>query len=90
MMAQRLSTRPGFGYFTAQTFQNVGHLRIGNVVTNQAIQLAAAQGDGRTLRQRRFVGDVDNRARFAAADVDQQAGRTLHRFVLQRRVTPRS
>ena len=56
------------------------------MVANQAIQLAAAQGDGRTLRQGRFVGDVDNRARFAAADVDQQAGRTFHRFVLQRRV----
>ena len=56
------------------------------MVPNQAIQLTATQGDGRTLRQRGFVGDVDNRARFAAADVDQQASRTLHRFVLQRRI----
>ena len=56
------------------------------MVPNQAIQLAATQGDGSTLRQRGFVGDVDNRARFAAADVDQQASRTLHRFVLQRRI----
>ena len=77
-----------FSHFAAQTRQNVGHLRIGNVVTNQTIQLAAAQSNGRTLRQRRLVGHIDNRTRFAAADVDQQASRTLHRFVLQRRIHP--
>ena len=72
--------------FAAQTRQNVGYLRIGNVVTNQTIQFAAAQGNGRTLRQRRFVGHINYRTRFAAADVDQEASRTLHRFVLQRRI----
>ena len=56
------------------------------MVANQAIQLAATQGNGRALRQRAFVGYINNRARFAAADVDQQTGRTFHRFVLQRRV----
>ena len=56
------------------------------MVANQAIQLAAAQSNGGTLRQRRFVGHVDNRTRFSAADVDQQASRTFHRFVLQSRV----
>ncbi len=75
-----------FGYFTAQTTQNVAHLRIGNVVANQAIQFAAAQGDGRRLRQMRLAGHVNNRTGFATADVDQQAGSALHRFVLQRRI----
>ena len=56
------------------------------MVANQAIQFAATQGNGRALRQGVFVGHINNRARFAAADVDQQTGRTFHRFVLQRRV----
>ena len=75
-----------FGHFTAQTRQNVGHLGIGNMMTNQAIELAAAQGNGCAFRQRRFVSDIDNRTGFTAADVDQKASRSLHRFVLQRRV----
>ena len=74
------------GHFTAQTLENIGHHVIGNVMTNQAIQLAATQGDGRTFRQRRFVGNIDNRASFTAADIHQQAGGALQGFVLQRRI----
>jgi hypothetical protein len=33
-----------FGHFTAQTTQNVANLRIFNVMANQTIQFAAAQG----------------------------------------------
>ena len=75
-----------FGDVTAQTTQNIANLRILNVVTNQTIQLAAAKLDGRRLRQGRFVGDVNDRASFAAANIHQQAGRTLHRLILQRGV----
>ncbi len=72
-----------FGDVTAQTAQNVAHLRIGNVMANQAVQLATTQGDGRRLRQMRLAGDINDRASFAAANINQQAGRALHRFVLQ-------
>ena len=75
-----------FGDVTAQTTKNIANLRILNVVTNQTIQLAAAKLDGRRLRQGRFVGDVNDRASFAAANIHQQAGRTLHRLILQRGV----
>ncbi|SAJ84373.1 Uncharacterised protein [Klebsiella aerogenes] len=53
------------------------------MMANQAIQLAAAQGDGGAFWQRLFVGYIDNRAGFTAAQVDQQTGRTLQRFILQ-------
>ena len=72
--------------FTAQASQNIGHLIISNVMTNQAIQLAAAQCDGRTLRQRGFMSHIDDWTRFAAAQFDQQRGSALDCFVLQRRI----
>ena len=72
------------GHLTAQASQNIAHLRIINMMANQTIQFATTQGNGRRLRQRSFVGRIDNRARFAAADIDQQAGCTFHRFILQR------
>ena len=74
------------GDFAAEAAQNVAHLSVGNVVADQAIELAAAQGDSRTLRQRRIIGDVDNRAGFTAADIDQQASRALHGLILQSRI----
>ena len=55
-------------------------------MTNQTIQLAAAQTDGRPFRQRGFIGDINNRTGFTTADINQQTGRTLHGFVLQRRI----
>ena len=75
-----------FGNFTAQTTQNVANLRIFNVMANQTIQFAAAQTDGRRLRQSRFIGNVNNRARFTAANIHQQAGSTLYCLILQRGV----
>ena len=75
-----------FRHLTAQATQNVAHLLISNVMADQTIQFATAQGNGRALRQCRFICDIDNRTGFTAADVNQQTGRTLHRFVLQRRI----
>ncbi len=82
----RLPLILAFGHLTAQTAENVAYLLVGNMVANQAIQFAAAQGDGCALRQRCFVGHIDNRTGFTAADIQQQARCTLHRFILQRRV----
>ena len=75
-----------FGNFTAQTTQNVANLLIFNVMANQTIQFAAAQTDGRRLRQSRFIGHVNNRTRFTAANIHQQAGCALHCLILQRGV----
>ena len=74
------------GHFAAQTGQDVSHQLISNMMTNQAIQLAAAQRDGCTLRQRGFARHIDNWTRFTAADVEKQAGSTFNRFVLQYRI----
>ena len=73
-------------HFTAQARQNIGHLLIGNVMTNQAIQLATTQRNRRTLRQRSFMGHIDDWARFTAAQFNQQRGSTLDCFVLQCRI----
>ena len=75
-----------FGNLTAQTAQDIAHLRIRNVMANQTIQLATTQRDGRTLRQRRLIGHINHWTCFTAADIDQQASGTFHRFVLQCRI----
>ncbi|MND88619.1 hypothetical protein D3C80_806500 [compost metagenome] len=56
------------------------------MMANQTIQFSAAQRDSCAFWQRCFVGHIDDRTCFTAADVDQQTSRTLHRFMLKRRV----
>ena len=71
---------------TTQTTQNIAHLVISNMVSDQTIQFAAAKRNGRAFWQRRFVGHINNWTGFTAADINQQTGSALHRFVLQRRI----
>ncbi|MNZ63637.1 hypothetical protein D3C78_817880 [compost metagenome] len=56
------------------------------MMTNQAIQFTATQRDGCAFWQHCFVGHIDDRTCFTAADVDQQTRCTFHRFVLQSRI----
>ena len=73
-------------HFAAEALQNVGDLRVVDMVANQAIQFATTQSDGGAFWQSLFVGHVDHRAGFAAAEVDQQTRGALQRFILQGRI----
>ncbi|MNH34927.1 hypothetical protein D3C79_955650 [compost metagenome] len=74
------------GHLATQTAQNIAYLLAWYYVANQTIQFFTAQCNSGTLRQFAFGGNIDNRACLAAADINQQTGSALHRFVLQRRV----
>ena len=74
------------GHFAAQSGQNVSHQLISNMMANQAIQLAAAKRDGRTLWQRCFIRYIDDWAGFTTADIEKQGCCTFDSFVLQNRV----
>ncbi|MNH05598.1 hypothetical protein D3C79_649400 [compost metagenome] len=74
------------GHLATQTTQNIAHLLARYHVADQTVQLFATQGDGGTLRQFGFSCHIDDRASLTATDINQQAGRTLHRFVLQCRI----
>ena len=75
-----------YRHFAAEALQNVGDLRVIDMVANQAIQFATTQGNGGAFWQGLFVCHVDHRAGFTAAEVDQQTRGTLQRFILQRRI----
>ena len=75
-----------FRDITTQTAQNIAHLLICNMVSDQTIQFATAQRNGCAFWQRGFVRRVNDWTRFAAADIDQQARSTFHGFMLQRRI----
>ena len=75
-----------FRHVTTQTTQNVAHLLIRNMVSDQTIQFATTKRNGCAFWQRVFVRHVNDWTRFAAADIDQQARCTFHGLMLQSRI----